>query len=109
KPDAKLAAFGEKLIPQQGGFKCNDCHAVGDQKAIQPFEAPGINLRDAAIRLRYSYYQRWMLAPDRVDVNMRMPAFPTDGKTAQSGAVFEGDARRQFDALWHYIQTLPAK
>jgi mono/diheme cytochrome c family protein len=109
KPDAKLAAIGEKLIPQQGGFKCNDCHGIGKQPAIQPFEAPGINLRDAAIRLRYNYYQRWMLAPDRVDVTMRMPIFATDGKTTQIREVFDGDARRQFDAIWHYIQTLPAK
>lgn len=109
KPDAKLAAIGEKLIPQQGGFKCNDCHGVGKQPAIQPFEAPGINLLDAAIRLRYNYYQRWMLAPDRVDVSMRMPIFATDGKTTQIREVFDGDARKQYDALWHYIQTLPAK
>jgi mono/diheme cytochrome c family protein len=109
KPDAKLAAIGEKLIPQQGGFKCNDCHGIGKQPAIQPFEAPGINLLDAAIRLRYNYYQRWMLAPDRVDVSMRMPIFATDGKTTQIREVFDGDARKQYDALWHYIQTLPAK
>jgi mono/diheme cytochrome c family protein len=109
KPDAKLAAIGEKLIPQQGGFNCNNCHDIGKTKAIQPFEAPGINLTDAAVRLRYAYYQRWMLAPDRVDVTMRMPVFAADGKTTQIREVFDGDARRQFDALWQYIQTLPAK
>jgi hypothetical protein len=109
KPDVKLAAIGEKLIPQQGGFNCINCHGIGKTPAIQPFEAPGINLTDAAVRLRYAYYQRWMLAPDRVDVTMRMPVFATDGKTTQIREVFDGDARRQFDALWHYIQTLPAK
>lgn len=109
KPDAKLALIGEKLIPQQGGFNCNNCHAIGKTPAIQPFEAPGINLVDAANRLRYAYYQRWMLAPDRVDVFMRMPVFATDGKTTQIRDVFDGDAHRQFDALWHYIQTLPGK
>ncbi|HZZ82441.1 MAG TPA: c-type cytochrome [Gemmataceae bacterium] len=109
KPDPKLAAIGEKLIPQQGGFNCINCHGIGKQKAIQPFEAPGINLTDAAIRLRYTYYQRWMLAPDRVDVTMRMPVFATDGKTTQLRDVFDGDARKQYDALWQYIQSLPAK
>ena len=107
--DAKLAAVGEKLIPQQGGFNCVNCHGIGKQPAIQPFEAPGINLLDAAIRLRYGYYQRWMLAPDRVDVTMRMPIYATDGKTTQIREVFDGDARRQFDALWQYIQTLPGR
>ena len=106
--DTKLAAIGEKLIPQQGGFNCNNCHGIGKTPAIQPFEAPGINLLDAAVRLRYTYYQRWMLAPDRVDVTMRMPVFAPDGKTTQIRDPFDGDARRQYDALWHYIQTLPA-
>jgi mono/diheme cytochrome c family protein len=108
-PDAKLAVIGEKLIPQQGGFKCSECHAIGKAPALQPFEAPGINLLDAALRLRYSYYQRWMMAPDRVDVNMRMPVFAPDGKTTQLRDTLDGDARKQFDALWHYIQTLPPK
>ncbi len=107
KHDAKLAAIGEKLIPQQGGFNCINCHAIGKTPPIAPFEAPGINLVDAALRLRYHYYQRWMLTPDRVDVSMRMPVFATDGKMTQIREVFDGDARRQFDALWHYIQTLP--
>ncbi|MBM3994234.1 MAG: c-type cytochrome [Planctomycetes bacterium] len=107
--DAKLAAIGEKLIPQQGGFNCNNCHGIGKTPAIQPFEAPGINLTDAAVRLRYNYYQRWMLAPDRVDVTMRMPVFAVDGKLTQIREPFDGDARKQFDAVWHYIQTLPEK
>lgn len=109
KPDPKLAAIGEKLIPQQGGFNCNNCHGIGKTPPIQPFEAPGINLVDAALRLRYHYYQRWMMTPDRVDVTMRMPIFATDGKTTQIREVFDGDARQQFDALWHYIQTLPTR
>ena len=108
KPDPKLAAIGEKLIPQQGGFNCNNCHGIGKTPAIQPFEAPGINLLDAALRLRYDYYQRWMMVPDRVDVTMRMPIFAADGKTTQLREVLGGDARKQYDALWHYIQTLPA-
>jgi mono/diheme cytochrome c family protein len=107
KPDAKLAAIGAKLIPQQGGFNCINCHGIGRTPPIQPFEAPGINLRDAALRLRYAYYQRWMLAPDRVDVTMRMPVFAPDGKTTQIREPFDGDARKQYDALWQYIQTLP--
>lgn len=107
--DPKLAAIGAKLIPQQGGFNCINCHGIGTTPPIAPFEAPGINLLDASVRLRYVYYQRWMLTPDRVDVTMRMPIFATDGRTTQLREVFDGDARRQFDALWHYVQTLPSR
>jgi mono/diheme cytochrome c family protein len=109
KPDAKLAALGEKLLPQVAGFNCVQCHAVGDQKAVAPFEAEGINLVDAAVRLRYEYFARWLLDPTRVDPTTRMTKFTMDGKTTALTDVLDGDARRQFDALWHYIQTLPGK
>jgi cytochrome c2 len=108
-PDAKLASIGAQLLPQQGGFNCIMCHGVGKQPAIEPFEAPGINLLDAALRLRHEYYERWMISPTRVDVVTRMPVFSQDGKTTALRGVFEGDAQRQFEAIWHYMQTLPGK
>lgn len=109
KLDPKLAALGEKLLPQVGGFNCVQCHAVGAQKAVAPFEAEGINLADAAVRLRYEYYARWMLDPTRVDPTTRMTKFTMDGKTTAIMDVLDGDARRQFDAIWQFMQTLPAK
>jgi mono/diheme cytochrome c family protein len=109
EPDAKLAAIGQKLLPQVGGFNCVQCHAVGDNKAVAPFEAEGINLRDAAIRLRYEFYARWMLEPTRVDPTTRMTKFTLDGKTTAITDVLGGNARQQFDAIWQYMQTLPAK
>jgi mono/diheme cytochrome c family protein len=109
KFDAKLAAIGEKLIPQVGGFNCIQCHAVGAQKAVAPFEAEGINLAYAAVRLRYEYYSRWILDPTRVDPTTRMTKFTQDGKTTALMDVLDGDAHRQFDAIWHFMQALPGK
>jgi mono/diheme cytochrome c family protein len=106
-PDAKLAAVGEKLIEQQGGFNCVMCHAVGKRAAVAPFEAPGINLLDAAVRLRHNYYPRWMIDPPHVDITTRMPKFSQDGKTTPISEVLGGDAFRQCEAVWHYMQTLP--
>lgn len=106
--DPKLADSGEKLLPQVGGFNCVMCHGVGDQKATAPFEAPGINLLDAANRLRYPYYQRWMLDPPRLDPLTRMPKLAPDGKTTPLPE-FDGDAARQFGAIWHHMQTLRKK
>lgn len=108
-PDAKLAALGEKLIEQQNGFNCVMCHAVGKRPSVAPFEAPGINLLDAAQRLRHHYYPRWMIDPPHVDITTRMPKFSQDGKTTPLRDVLGGDAFRQYDAVWHFIQTLPAK
>jgi mono/diheme cytochrome c family protein len=108
-PNAELAEIGKKLLPQMGGLNCIQCHGIGPQPPTAPFEAPGINLLDAALRLRYSYYQRWMLDPPRVDPTTKMVKLAPDGKTTGIREVFDGDARRQFDALWHFIQTLPEK
>ena len=105
----KDLATREKLLPQVGGFNCIQCHAVGDKKAVAPFEAEGINLLDAAQRLRYEYFARWMLDPTRVEATTRMTKFTMDGKTTALTDVLDGDARRQFDAIWHYMQTLPEK
>jgi mono/diheme cytochrome c family protein len=108
-PDAALAELGKKLLPQMGGLNCIQCHGVGKTPPVAPFEAPGINLLDAAHRLRYSYYQRWMLDPPRLDPTTKMVKLAPDGKTTGIREVFDGDARKQFDALWQYIQTLPTK
>ncbi|MFO0969819.1 MAG: hypothetical protein U0793_30045, partial [Gemmataceae bacterium] len=76
--------------------------------ALAPFEAPGINLLDAAHRIRHAYYQRWMLDPPRLDPLTRMPKLAPDGKSTPL-PLFDGDAARQFDTIWHYMQTLPGK
>lgn len=107
EPDAKLAEVGKKLIVMQGGFNCVSCHGVGKQPAVAPFEAPGINLLDAAQRLRHDYYPRWMIDPTRVDLNTRMPKFSMDGTTTPLKDVLDGNAHRQFEAIWHYMATLP--
>ena len=97
----------KKLIAVQGGFNCISCHGVGKQPAVAPFEAPGINLLDAAQRLRHDYYPRWMIDPTRVDLNTRMPKFSMDGSTTPLKDVLEGNDHRQFEAIWHYLATLP--
>lgn len=106
--DKALAIQGEQLAGENGGLACIKCHAVGSQPALAPFEAPGINLVDAAARLRHSYYSRWMFDPPRVDVSTKMPKFSVDGRTTSARDVLAGDAAKQYEALWHYIQSLPA-
>ena len=104
-----MTELGKKLIGNVGGFNCISCHGVGKQPPVAPFEAPGINLLDAAQRLRYEYYPRWMLDPTRVDLAVKMPKFAADGRTTPLKETLDGDARRQFDAIWHYMATLPGK
>ena len=104
--DRQLAAHGGRLVRMGEGFGCVQCHGVGDKPPVQVFERQGINFKLSAKRLRHDYYMRWMLDPMRIDPDSRMPKFADQkGKTAFT-EVLEGDARRQFDAIWHWFRTL---
>lgn len=100
-----LTAAGQKLAgttPNES-LSCIRCHAVANQAATAPFEAPAPNFIHVTERLRADYYYRWMHNPLRVDPETKMPRFDDDqGKTGIT-AVFDGDAHKQFDALWNYM------
>jgi cytochrome c2 len=103
KPDEQLAGIGRKLAGKAGGFSCIQCHSVGDQRALAPFEAPAINFAHVTDRLTREYYDRWVYNPQRVLPGTRMPQFADNsGKTALKD-VFDGDARKQYDAIWNYL------
>jgi mono/diheme cytochrome c family protein len=102
-PDAQLAAEGMKLVNKTGGFSCIQCHSVGGMRALAPFEAPAINFSIVTDRLTKEFYDRWVYNPQRVVPGTRMPQFSgSDGKTALKDS-FDGDARKQFDAIWNYL------
>jgi hypothetical protein len=104
--DAQLAAHGERLICMGEGFGCVQCHGLGDQPPVQVFERQGVNFKIAAARLRREYYMRWLLDPPRIDPDSRMPKYAdAKGKTAFT-ELLDGDAARQFGAIWHYFRTL---
>lgn len=106
KPDPTAATAGETLLGEQGGFNCTTCHGVAERPGTAVFEAPGPNLALTPTRLRYDYYLRWVLHPQRLDPETKMPRFADDdGKTPLTD-FFEGDARKQFDAIWHHLQGL---
>mgnify|MGYP000193233382 CR=1 FL=1 len=57
-------------------------------------------------RLRHDFYVRWLADPLRIDADARMPKYADDkGKTAFTG-VRDGDAKRQFEAIWQHLGTL---
>lgn len=102
-PDESLAPHGQKLIGAVGGFSCVQCHAVGEQPALAPFEAPAINFMYVTDRLRKDYYHRWMWSPLRVDPATKMPQFnDIEGKTALRDTL-DGDATLQYEAIWQFL------
>jgi hypothetical protein len=105
-PAAAMAETGAKLVGDQGGFACTVCHDVGKAPATAPFEAPALNLAWSAERLRLSYYERWLLNPQRVDPETKMPRYSDSNVRTQPKQVLDGDGRRQFDAIREYLLKL---
>jgi mono/diheme cytochrome c family protein len=102
-PDESLATTGQKLIGAAGGFSCVQCHAVGDQPPLAPFEAPALNFANVSERLRKEHYLRWVFNPIKVDPATKMPAFAdADGKSALRD-VYDGDAGKQFESIWQFL------
>ncbi|MEE3369677.1 MAG: PA14 domain-containing protein [Planctomycetota bacterium] len=104
--DPRKAAIGAQLAAMDTGMSCHRCHPIADRQPQAPFDARSTNLVHVAQRLRRSYYRRWMLNPQRIDPATKMLRFAPDGKRTSLRQYYEGDAMRQFDALWHYLQSL---
>ena len=101
--DSKKAEIGQTLVSAQGGFSCVSCHAVAGYAATEVFEAPGINLALSHARMQPDYFQRWLLNPAMIDPQTKMPVyFDSEGKSPLT-EILDGDARKQIDALWHYL------
>lgn len=100
--------IGHRLTLKEG-LDCRQCHAIGldlPQGDENTQIAPGINFAQIRERLRPDFYHRFVLDPPRYDINSKMPKLAADGVTTKVHNIYDGDAARQFEALWHYIQTI---
>ena len=105
-PDNQLATAGQRLVKMGEGLGCVQCHGIGAQPPVQVFERAGINFAVASKRLRREYFMRWLMDPPRLDPDAKMPKYADPkGKTAITD-VLEGDAKKQFEAVWNYFRTL---
>jgi hypothetical protein len=102
--DHELAKVGQRLVGKEKGFSCVTCHAVGTSPAISPFEAYGPNFVQTSQRMRHDFYTRWVRSPQRYEPGTRMPQYADmEGKTSFRD-VFDGDAAKQFEAIWQYLR-----
>jgi sugar phosphate isomerase/epimerase/cytochrome c551/c552 len=108
QPIKSLAAIGDRLTRKDGGLDCRSCHGVGKDEPTgdeRTKVAQGINFAHSRERLRKEFYLRFVLDPPRHDVTTRMPKLSANGKTTSATAIQGGDARKQFEAIWEFIQT----
>ena len=101
--EKQFAQVGQKIV----STLCITCHGVGKKKPTAVFEGQGVNLLLSRSRMRYDHYMRWMMNPYRITPNTIMPKFADDDGRTGLIDLFEGDARRQFDSVWHYLHRLP--
>lgn len=101
--DPALAAIGRRLSGKNGGFGCVSCHHIGGAAAVGVFEVMGVNFMHVAERLRKEHYHRWLRNPTRVEPGTKMPQFSNDAGRTPYREFFEGDAQRQYEAIWHYL------
>ena len=106
KSRKRLAQIGSEIAAMEKGLACMRCHPIGDKKPVAAFDALSTNFAYASDRLRYEYFTRWMFDPQRVDSTTKMLKFSPDRKTTTFKPAFDGDARKQFEALWLYLESL---
>ncbi len=107
--DAALAELGIRLVDKEA-LDCRQCHGLGDKPPTgdaKTLLAPGINFTLVPHRIQPEYFSRFTLDPPRFDVTTRMPKLAIDGRTTKVTQILEGDARKQFAAIWAYL-TQPA-
>lgn len=101
KIDVPFAEIGKELAGATG-FGCTTCHGVGDIKPTAAFEVEGVNFSLVPSRMREGYYHRWMDNPQATIPGTKMPRYSKDNKSQRTD-VLDGDAQKQFDAIWQYI------
>lgn len=101
--------IGRKLTLKDSGLDCRQCHGVGKELPVGDRNtqiALGINFATIRDRLRYDYYSRFVLDPPRYDVGTKMPKLVGDSGKTKVREIEGGNAHRQFESLWHYIQSV---
>ena len=91
-PPRSLTSFqyveGRKMLgtlTDQGGLGCIACHSWGDRESLGE-QRP--NLANAADRLRYDWFMRWMRGPTRIRPGTSMPSY-FSGETLEAAPKLE--------------------
>jgi mono/diheme cytochrome c family protein len=102
--DPSKVAIGADLTSADRGFGCTTCHGVGDIKPSAAFEVQGLNFDLTQQRIRQEWFSRWMDNPASVTPTTKMPQYAPNGQSPNPA--LDGKAADQFDAIWHYLQSL---
>lgn len=99
--DADVEA-GRFLVGKKA-FGCIGCHDIA---GVPSSGTRGPDLASMHQRVRYPWYRRWMVQPQRMQPGTRMPTVFNEGRSLVD-EVLGGDANRQADAIWNYLALGP--
>lgn len=102
--DPALVAIGKDLISADKGFGCTTCHGLEKTPPTAAFEVQGLYLEHIGGRLRREWYDRWMDNPASVTPGTKMPQYAPGGESPNPA--LNGNAADQFNAIWHYLQSV---
>ncbi len=103
EPDPSLSAIGKTLVSAEG-FGCTACHGIGNQAPTAAFEVGAVNFHLSPERLRKDYYHRWMENPAAVIPGNKMPRYG-DGNESVRKDILDGDATKQYEAIWNWMHS----
>lgn len=93
--------YGRQLAGVNG-LGCVNCHGLNGHPSLG---VPAVDLAHAPDRLQPTWFMKYLLDPASLRPGTRMPAFFAEGKSTFP-ALFEGDARKQIEALWIYLKEV---
>lgn len=104
--DPDLVEAGRRLT-EIDKLGCHSCHDLGDRPALGgASSAEAINFRYIPDRLRRHYYNRFVQDPIRLVPGIMMPKFTDSQGKSPYLDLFEGNADKQFEAIWHFMRSL---
>ena len=89
---------GRRLLGRDQ-LACITCHVYRDRP---PVTTPGPAFTSFAERIRYEWFRAYIQNPQRYKLGSRMPDFGTGGVSTLA-EVYDGDLRRQGEAIWAYL------
>ena len=104
--DPAVVSLGERLTQKEKGFNCLQCHGLEGKPPEAPFESRGIDFHRVRDRVRWEFYRRWLGNPIQFDSAIPMPRFSPDEKTTPVAGILDGEAEKQFEAIWQYLNSL---
>jgi mono/diheme cytochrome c family protein len=92
-----------KLLVGKKAFGCIGCHDIA---GVPSSGTRGPDLASMNQRVRYDWYRRWLVQPQKMQPGTRMPTVFQEGRTLLD-EVLQGSATKQADAMWSYLALGP--